>query len=208
MTSSNLNSLEALDRLLSESQTYQEHLEQSKLLGDWDRCLEVDINEWYHRESKFIEMRKQALKLLKSDSPELYFITVNPKPGTTLDMLMKHIHNFCSRKSVRDYLYSIEQRGETEETMGDGIHSHILLKWNKKDNKYIKQFLYESCKRIVGSNMPQILNVRRITNEVYQDKIDYLNGIKWDAEKDLKIKYDIKFREINKISPLYKKDGI
>lgn len=206
MTSSNLKTSEAVVSKLSGSQIYQDYLILTERLDKGD--LTLDMDEFGIAFERVMKLKKDAIRELVLEEPELYFITVNPKPDITLDMLMKHVHNFCSRRSVRDYFYSIEQRGETEETMGNGIHSHILVEWNKKDNKYIKQFLFESCKRIVGSNMPQILNIRRITKNVFQDKLDYLNGIKWDTEKDLKIKYDIKFREINKISPLYKKDGI
>lgn len=207
MTSSNLEKSQAVVSKLSGSQIYQSYLELSERLDQGD--LTLDMDAFAIAFDGVMKLKKTAIRELVLEEPELYFITVNPKPDITLDALLKHVHNFCSRKSVRDFYYSIEQRGETEETMGTGIHSHILLKWNKKENKYIKQFLFESCKRIVGSNIPQILNIRRITQNVYQDKLDYLNGIKWDSEKDLKIKYDIKYREKNKISPLYKKeDGI
>jgi hypothetical protein len=171
--------------------------------------LKVDINEYSEVFTSVMEFKKKMLRSLVKEEPEIYWITVNPKPDVDLDIILKSIQNFCHRKAVRDYQFSIEQRGETEEEIGKGIHSHILLKWERKQNKYIKQFLIESVKRLVGNYSSSIINIRRITSDIYQDKLDYLNGLKWDKEKDQKIKMDKLFREKNNILCIYKKeDGI
>lgn len=188
----------------SVGQEYSRYQELSKLL-DRDPLL-VDINEFNEVFDNFIKSRKLQLRAAIKEEPEIYWVTVNPKPEAQLDLIMKCIHNFCARKAVKDYHYSFEQRGETLSECGKGIHCHILLKWDKRQNKYVKQFLIESCKRIVGSHSSSILNIRRITSNVYQDKLDYLHGKKWDKEKDDKIKIDKIFREKNNIFDIYKND--
>lgn len=170
--------------------------------------LKVDITEYALVFDEVMSFRKKQLKSQIKEEPEIYWITVNPKPEATLEIILKSIQNFCNRKAVIDYHYTLEQRGESEHEIGMGIHAHLLLKWHKGQNKYVKQFLIESCKRIVGNHSNNILNIRRITSDIYQDKLDYLHGLKWDKDKDLKIKFDKLFREKNNILDIYKKNAV
>lgn len=190
---------------MSDCQEYPRWIELIALI-DLDP-LGIDMIEYSRVFTAVMEYKKKALKSLVKEEPEIYWITVNPKPEAELEIILKCLQNFCSRKAVRDYHYSIEQRGETEQELGKGIHSHLLVKWDRKQNKYVKQFLIESVKRIVGNHNNNILNIRRITSNIYQDKLDYLNGLKWDKDKDLKIKFDKVFREKNNILCIYKKNA-
>jgi len=149
-------------------------------------------------------------KKLIGEKPKqvFYFLTVNPKPDVKLEFFQKQICNFIKRKPISDWAYSIEQRGETIETMGKGFHAHFLLTWESKSAGKIRQYAGESFKRCIGSNTNNIVNINKIDDTMYQDKMDYLNGLKWDTEKDEKIKIDILFRAKNNISCIYKKDGL
>lgn len=138
---------------------------------------------------------------------DYFFITINPKPDVKLDLFLKLLANFCKRKPVYDFLYTIEQRGETEEDCGKGIHSHLLLTWDKSMSKKVRQYAGETFNRIIGSNNNNIININKIIREYYNDKIDYMNGLKWDSEKDQKLKMDLIFRQKNNLSSLYKKNG-
>lgn len=186
-------------------QKYERWIELSALLDTVP--LEVDINEYSQVFSAVMEHKKKYLKSLVKEEPEIYWITVNPMPEAKLDIILKSLQNFTNRKAVRDYHYTIEQRGESEHEIGKGMHAHLLLKWDRRQNKYVKQFLIESCKRIVGNYSHNILNIRRITPDIYQDKLDYLQGKKWDKDKDLKIKFDKVFRDKNNILDIYKKNA-
>jgi len=191
------NQIESESQILGRFRELSEILERDPLT--------VDINEFNEVFTRVMNEKKKHLRSLVKVEPEIYWITVNPKPGVELPIIMKTVQNFCNRKAVIDYHYTYEQRGESEQELGKGIHCHMLILWNKKQNKYLKQFLKESCGRIVGSTNNNILNIRRITPDVYQDKLDYLNGLKWDKEKDEKIKMDKIFREKNNILCIFKK---
>lgn len=156
----------------------------------------------------FLGECKNARELLKPQ-PEVdfFFITVNPKPGITLDFLHKHIKNFITRKPVKNYLYNFEQRGESEEKVGEGLHCHMLITWERAASRRVRQFVSESFKRCVGANNNNILNIHKITGEMYVDKLEYLQGKKWDADKDDKIKMDRSFRQKNNLIDIYTKDG-
>lgn len=196
--------------------------EVSQVTSDWSGCkeyprwleisqqidsdpLSVDIDEYALVFNAVIDFKKKRLRAQVLEEPEIFWITVNPKPDVDIQLVLKCILNFCKRKAVKDYHFSIEQRGESEEEIGKGVHSHILVKWDRKQNKYVKQFLIESVKRLVGNYSNAILNIRRITFDIYQDKLDYLNGLKWDKEKDIKIHFDKIYRERNNILCIYKK---
>lgn len=133
-----------------------------------------------------------------------YWITINPKPDADLKVFMKLLENFVKRKPVLNYMYNIEQRGETEDDQGKGFHSHLLITWAKNQNKYIRQFCITTFKRVVGYPSEQIINIRRITKDIYEDKVQYLLGNKWDKEKDVKVKQDYIFRKKNNILDIYK----
>lgn len=174
------------------------------LMGYW----ELDYIENLEGDFDFgtmSEARKEHFKSLKRPIKiDYFFITVNPKPGTDLQIFLKLLANFCKRKPVIDYVYNIEQRGETEADCGTGIHSHMLLYWNADMSGKIRQYLGETFKRVIGFNNNNIININKIPSEYVLDKMDYLEGNKWDTEKDAKIKIDKLFREKNNILFLYK----
>lgn len=192
-----------IDQIWSGCQEYPRWLEISHQIDS--EPLLVDIDEYARIFAAVMVHKRKRLREQVQETPEIYWITVNPKPDVDIQLVLKCVLNFCKRKAVKDYHFSIEQRGESEEEIGKGIHSHILVKWDRKQNKYVKQFLIESVKRLVGNYSPAILNIRRITSDIYQDKLDYLDGKKWDEEKDIKIKWDKIYRERNNILCIYKK---
>lgn len=176
------------------------------LLGMWELDYIDRIDDYC--EDCASEARKDYLKSLKRPiKVDYFFITVNPIPNVDLQIFLKLLANFCRRKPVIDYVYNIEQRGETEADIGKGIHSHLLITWNAAMSGKVRQYLGETFKRVIGSNTNNIININKIPKEYVLDKMDYLEGNKWDSEKESKIAIDKIFREQNKISLLYKKDG-
>jgi len=162
---------------------------------------EYDDTEFNKASAEYIKSIREPAKV------DYFFLTVNPKPDVKLDLFLKLLGNFVKRKPVVDFVYTIEQRGETESECGKGFHSHILLTWDSSMSSKVRQYSGETFKRIIGSNNNKIININRIPKEFYQDKLDYMNGLKWDSEKESKIKMDLIFREKNNILSLYKKNG-
>nr|UTM74972.1 replication-associated protein [Tick-associated circular DNA virus] len=173
----------------------------------------VEENMWYCPELDDYIDTSERCKLMRNVQKRMsnnelkgqnYWITINPKPDADLKVFMKLLENFVKRKPVLNYQYNIEQRGETEADVGKGFHSHLLITWAKNQNKYIRQFCNTTFKRVVGYPNENVINIRRITDDIYNDKVAYLRGDKWDAEKDTKIKYDLIFRNKNNILDIYK----
>lgn len=164
----------------------------------------VNDTEGYISHKDYYKFLRSAKRALVKPAVEWYFITINPKPEADLKIFMKLLTNFVKRKPVSHWFYNIEQRGETVADAGRGFHSHLLVAWDKKQNKYLRQFCIATFKRVIGKPNDHNINIRRIGPELVQDKLDYLNGEKWDVEKDEKLEIDKIFRLQNNISILYK----
>lgn len=168
----------------------------------YDRNTLFDIDEFNKARSEYRLSIREPLIV------DYYFITVNPKPDVKLDLFLKLLGNFVKRKPVVDYSYVIEQRGETEADAGVGFHAHLLVSWNRNMTKKVRQYAGETFKRVIGSNNNNIININKIPKEFWNDKLDYMNGLKWDEEKESKLKIDKIFREQNNILHIYKNGGV
>jgi hypothetical protein len=175
---------------------------------DVQEYLFMNDYDWAAGSNYDVEYRIYRESLKPTIEPHYFFITVNPKPDVKLDLFMKLLVNFCKRKPITDYIYTIEQRGETIEEVGKGFHAHILVSWDPAMSKRVRQFCGETFKRVIGSNNNHIININKIPKEYFKDKIDYMTGLKWDPEKDQKLKIDKIFREQNNILLLYKNDSL
>jgi len=176
------------------------------MIDMWEQDMGEKFPDWDDAQIRAarIEYRQSISQKTKVD---YYFITVNPKPDTDINIFIKLLGNFTKRKPVQNFIYTIEQRGETEAECGKGFHSHILLSWDSAMSKKVRQYAGETFKRIIGSNNNNIININRIPKEFWEDKVDYMSGKKWDIEKETKLKYDKIFRKKNNLFLLYKKDG-
>lgn len=130
-----------------------------------------------------------------------YFITFNFKPDTSLNTIQKLISNVTRKKWMRNYYYNYEQRGESMSELGKGIHVHLIVKDLPKRMSEVCRECYNTVKNYVGNK--KHVNIKLTKDEFVQDKIDYIKGIKWDSEKDLKIKFDKIFREKNNLELYY-----
>ncbi|AXH77931.1 MAG: putative replication initiation protein [Cressdnaviricota sp.] len=135
-------------------------------------------------------------------TPKVYWITINPKPDTKLDVFLKLLEKSINKKWIDKYYYNIEQRGETLENIGTGLHSHMLIvpSSHKRKSEVHREF-HSTFKAIVGNKLH--VHIQDFPDNIIQDKLDYLNGLKWDGEKQTKINMDINFRLNNKLNIIY-----
>lgn len=129
-----------------------------------------------------------------------YFMTINFKPDLDLDQCLKALDRVAQRAFIKEYHYSIEQRGSTDLTRGEGIHSHWMVHTSKPLSEF-KRDLFNTLKKYLGNQ--RHLDVRKYPLEYKADKLDYLKGLKWDPEKEDKVKQDILFRQENFLEDIY-----
>lgn len=156
--------------------------------------------EKYNQE--YMILLRKVIDASKTYKPfkHMFFATINFKPDIGIDTVLSAAYKVSSRSFVKKYAYSIEQRGESEETMGNGIHIHFLFTTDTNRSHVVK-YLYSSLKEYVGN--PRHVDVREYPLSYWDDKISYIKGDKWDDEKTLKVETDRLFRKKNNIEQYY-----
>lgn len=160
---------------------------------------EVDRYEKYKKTPKYYRAMTEERSILA------YAITINPSPDVSLETFQKVISRVIKKKWVHDYEYVYEQRGKTQEEMGQGIHCHMCLFLEKyKRRVEIERELYSTCKNIVGN--PKHIVVKCITNLAGWEA--YLLKDIADPDKAQKSQIDRLFRENNNLLEIYRKNAI
>lgn len=146
---------------------------------------------------KFIRPR-----LITGKKESIFWITINPKSDVKLNEFLIKLKKASTKAWIDQFYYNIEQRGETIEEAGKGLHSHFLIKAKTyKKISHARDEFYNTFKNMVGN--PKHVDVKSYPLSMMQDKLDYLQGKKWDDEKQTKVAVDNYFREKNKLLLLY-----
>jgi len=158
------------------------------------------IFEWH--EERRIEKLRQLHTLNIEVKKEWYFLTINPRPDITLTEFMKTIVKALKKRWINYYIMVIEQRGETEEELGKGFHTHIIFNKGIKHCKVIKE-MSNTFKKMCDTSNYHLFNIKSIGEEEKKRKIEYILGEKADDGKHLKQQMDKIFRERNKLKSYY-----
>lgn len=132
---------------------------------------------------------------------KIFWLTINPKPGVSLECFQSKVHSFVDRAFVKNCYYSFEIRGK-KDNQYHGLHCHILLDKNMSPAQ-LKDRACSTFKDYVGNK--QHIDVRVYSGRFREDKIAYLEGKKWDEDKDQAIAETIAWRIENDIDPCYQK---
>lgn len=146
--------------------------------------------------------QRMKVKTAKDNNNQYAFITVNPKPEIDLKDFMKKLEVYVNRQICQKYIYVIEQRGETLEECGKGLHAHLLVErnLNYKPCKFI-QNTKNTFKTLVGND--KHIHIQICGEDFKNDKIIYITGKNKDANKGVKQDHDIIYRKNNNISEFY-----
>lgn len=159
----------------------------------------------YMKDVKLLEedlKHKMKLKTARDNNNQYAFITVNPKPEIELETFLKKLDIYVNRQICQKFIYVVEQRGETLEECGRGLHAHILVErnLNYKPCKFI-QNTKNTFKNLVGND--KHIHIQICGEDYKNDKIIYITGKNKDVTKSLKQDYDIIFRKNNNIPEYY-----
>ena len=159
---------------------------------------QFEIIKWH--ENRIIE-RLRAIKNIEINK-EWYFLTVNPAPDITLKEFMKTIQKAVSKKWLKYCIYVIEQRGEKEEELGKGFHTHIIFNKGCKHCKVVQE-MSNTFKKMCDVSNYHLFNLKSIGDQEKIRKIEYITGIKADEAKHLKQQMDIIFRKRENLKSYY-----
>lgn len=153
------------------------------------------------------QSKKEKLDNLKSTH---VFITVNPKSEVTLKLLCEKISKFLKKKWLTgtEVMYTVEQRGEDEAHMGQGIHAHILVVRGTEPNK-VRRETKNTFKDLCDVENSGCLNFKFVEDKGVDNMRSYIKGDKKckdsvkQKSKELKMAIDKVFREKNNLEQYY-----
>jgi len=186
---------------------------------EWELGINLTSNEkiiFEHQKQLKTETR---LRRANKNNNLFIYITVSPPTNITLERLQFICNKQVNRPFVKNYWYVIEQRGFNSETIGSGLHSHLIIERNvdtyHKPSK-IMSLLRDGFSTLFKSKTkkkPIILKEQlyiypcglqhAIDLDYKQSKLNYLLGYKIDKEKLIKLQYDLLFRQQNDFPNLF-----
>nr|QNG41019.1 hypothetical protein [Pygoscelis antarcticus]QNG41021.1 hypothetical protein [Pygoscelis antarcticus]QNG41025.1 hypothetical protein [Pygoscelis antarcticus]QNG41027.1 hypothetical protein [Pygoscelis antarcticus]QNG41029.1 hypothetical protein [Pygoscelis antarcticus] len=158
-------------------------------------------------ETHDIKSQGNVINIIKKTLPLKYthiFVTVNPPPSLLLDDFIKIINKMLNKRWIKGYIYVLEQRGENDEELGKGFHTHILLDIQEGIKKSeIDREIKNTWKKILDQDNYHILNIKYINNDEQLRKQSYMLSYKKEEIKHKKQEYDIIWRNRNNLNKYY-----
>jgi len=140
-------------------------------------------------------------RIQKENAPQkkggsFYWVTISPPHDINLSDFKVMIERVTKLSFMKNPIYALEQTGTTNETLGYHMHCHMIVpKVVNISPADIKRRLVRTTKSIVDCKV--------FTDDYKEDKILYLQGKKWDEDKDEAIKYTEIWRAKNDIKNIY-----
>lgn len=111
---------------------------------------------------------------------EMFWITVNPKPEIPFEEFKeKVLKKLMNRTIMQGAAFCFEQRAGAKPY--SGFHCHILVD-KRMSPKQMHDRVFNTVKDIVGTT--KHVDLRTYPYTMRQDKLDYMQGKKWDDEKE------------------------
>lgn len=123
-----------------------------------------------------------------------WFLTVRPRPDVPFEDLKKLTEKFVNKRFINTYFYVFEQKGNDENTLGDGHHVHILitlLKSAKVGIDKIKDEFISSFKKIANPASIKYIVAKRADALIKNYLLDHVSD---DGHKELTAETDKKWR--------------
>ena len=141
----------------------------------------------------------------------IFWITINPPQQADVDpaLFLERIQAVLPRRKwIKSCHYSIEQRNGVENSPHYGIHAHLLVVSECPGNTVKRpaqahRELYSYFVKYYPDMKKPAIDLKTFPMDYYQDKMDYLNGLKDDTLKDPKIVQDRVFRSKYGFEPFY-----
>lgn len=131
-----------------------------------------------------------------------YFVTINPKPDTSIETLVKLTDKWVRQKYIQEAKWSYEQTSDTIDKAGYHPHVHAIIDVDT-NRKNVLDRTYNTFKHVCGGLASVDIKYAHGNSETY------LQGDKKDKNKQQKVLVDIYWRNINNLKELYIiKDGI
>lgn len=181
----------AMEKVLIKN--YMKHYQ--KLLDDGEMDEFLPIIKQMHIQEEKDDIEKNT---------NLMFITISPaeKKFNYLNFI-KLLDRFCKLIYVKNYIYVLEQRfsgvpDEKYNSLGDGIHAHILIDKSNHRISHVKRDLNRIFKNVNSNN-----DFKNIKDRDFEKVKNYMIGLKKDEFKQEKQAQDDIWRNSQNIKRYY-----
>lgn len=210
-----MNTLLDGDENLSPSDAWEQAYATNKmhLLAQWKRAINLEIEFTTLRE-KMLEEAGLNKKVTKEEKPKFTFgIDITFPENTPIPTRLEFTKELNQNLESNSLELAFEQRGNTDESTGHGLHVHTITKFNKSTTKQdIISKASPICKKYgLKSN---ILQIEKIDTQQYlENRSNYIRGIKQGVDKDGipkmdKVPFDKLMRERLKLEDIYTRDNL
>jgi len=142
---------------------------------------------------------------------EYMFITISPPSTVSLNESHSVFKKFIKKTNFKEYLYVIEQRGESDDDVGRGIHYHALVRTSYDRFSALRRDTHNTFKNIINlddekirKHINEIINFKNCRDMTdVKNRIEYMTGIKKPVSKQIRQKYDTIFRNNNNLQSYY-----
>lgn len=168
------------------------------------KCLRNLGKQMAYTELKYLGYEDLIPK--QKNNEMIYFLTISFFDN--IEIIPKAIdivnNKFITMEYLRNtrYVYAFEQRSINKDDIY-GLHMHMIFD-KKRGDDYKKSRLinriYNTFKNVCSKNC---IDLRIYPADFREDKIKYISGDKWDADKLPKVEVDKYMREIYNLKELY-----
>lgn len=166
----------------------------------YDKTITACLTEFDHVCNLGIDLMNRfsgKIKTLKDNGDRWYFITVRPPPDTEWNKFRLDCESFCDKweKKWLECVYVYEQKGESEESLGQGFHWHMRIATDTI-NYYPSHILRDLAKHFnyVAKNCIRIETIKSL-----ERCIEYMQGDKKSDAKKPAVLMDSVWRQQNDI---------
>jgi len=162
----------------------------------------IDSGDADKIEPIFKELREKNEEKFKSN---LYFITINPYPKKhlSLEQFKKLLERVMKKTWIKRYCLVIEQRGENEDELGKGVHTHMLIDKGDFRHSHLLRDFKTIFENVTDTSNPCCYNIKPCKEEDICKRQKYMLGRKASPDKWIKQEMDKVFREKYNIPAYY-----
>jgi len=180
------------------------------------RAMERVVSQYYYNHFNKLIMEENVEEILPlfrqikkdindvQDNTNYIFLNVNPAPNHSLLSFQQLIEKSLKKKWIKSYMYVLEQRGENQEELGKGFHTHMIIE--KDDTKQYTQAIKEmgrTFSKVCDTSNYHLFNGSKIKDIDMDKRRNYIIGRKADPSKWLKQDMDIPWRNENFLKSYY-----
>lgn len=154
---------------------------------------------------KEYQHNQNIIKELEFTQKNVVFISLRPPPSVEFETFLAVMKKILNKKWLKRYIYTYEQKGETEDTAGQGFHAHIILYRDGKVFSEIKREIDNTIKHIIDLKVYSAHDYKLCDDDDdnVQRLLNYIQGTKKDKYKHASQEIDIYWRNKMGLAPYY-----